>query len=291
LENDGQPLQTVNLASINTDDQNLVTPTLTGTTLNLNIENGTGTSIDLAPLQDGTGTDDQNIQNLAFNTTTNILTVGIENGTSQTVSLAALATGGDIQGVTAGAGLTGGGTTGTVTVNVAANNGLNVDAGADNIQLGGPLVENTSIEQGIYSLDINLDNTGDFSIQDNGTDVFFVEDTGDIGIGTSNPGHPLHIVESVAGTVNGVYIDKTDDSASNTSGLFIQKTGSGDGRSHAIFTNVDGTGIGQKYGIFNNINSSANGNQYGTRNFINGATPSFIFGTFNNLDNAGTGNQ
>lgn len=90
LENDGQPLQTVNLASINTDDQNLVTPTLVGTTLNLNIENGLGTSIDLAPLQDGTGTDDQNIQNLAFNTSTNILTVGIENGTSQTVNLSSL---------------------------------------------------------------------------------------------------------------------------------------------------------------------------------------------------------
>ena len=292
LENDGQPLQTVNLASlVGTDDQNLVTPTLVGTTLNLNIENGTGTSIDLAPLQDGTGTDDQNIQNLAFNAVTNVLTVGIENGTSQTVNLSALATGGDIQGVIAGAGLTGGGTTGTVTVTAEANNGLNVDATADAIQLGGPLTENTTISQGTFSLDINLNGTGDFAIQDNGTDVFFVEDTGDIGIGTSNPAHPLHIVESDDATVNAVYIDKTDDSNTNTSSLFIQKTGAGSGRSHAIFTNVNGTGAGQKYGIFNNINSSANGNQYGTRNFINGATSSFIFGTFNNLDNAGTGNQ
>jgi hypothetical protein len=237
------------------------------------------------------GTDNQNIQNLAFNATTNVLTVGIENGTSQTVSLAALATGGDITGVNAGAGLTGGGTTGTVTVTAAANNGLNVDAVADNIQLGGPLVENTTIAQGIYSLDINLDNTGDFSIQDNGTDVFFVEDTGDIGIGTSNPAYPLHIVENVAATTYGVYIDKADNSTSQTSGLYIQKTGTGTGRSHAILTNIDGAGIGQKYGIFNNINSNADGNQYGTRNFINGATSSFIFGTFNNLDNAGTGNQ
>jgi len=54
LENDGQPLQTVNLASlVGTDDQNLTTPTLVGTTLNLGIENGTGTSINLATLQDG----------------------------------------------------------------------------------------------------------------------------------------------------------------------------------------------------------------------------------------------
>ncbi|MGB3606716.1 MAG: tail fiber domain-containing protein [Psychroserpens sp.] len=36
-----------------TDDQNLTTPTLSGTTLNLNIEDGTGTSIDLATISGG----------------------------------------------------------------------------------------------------------------------------------------------------------------------------------------------------------------------------------------------
>lgn len=73
-----------------TDDQNLTSAILTGTTLNLAIENGTGASVNLAALQDGTGTDDQNIQNLGFNTSTNILTVGIENGTAQTVNLSTL---------------------------------------------------------------------------------------------------------------------------------------------------------------------------------------------------------
>ena len=84
----------VNLAALQdgtgTDDQNLTSATLTGTTLNLDIENGTGVSVNLAALQDGTGTDDQNIQNLGFNTSTNILTVGIENGTAQTVNLSTL---------------------------------------------------------------------------------------------------------------------------------------------------------------------------------------------------------
>ena len=36
------------------------------------------------------GTDDQNIESLAVNTTTNVLTVGIEDGTSQTVNLSHL---------------------------------------------------------------------------------------------------------------------------------------------------------------------------------------------------------
>ncbi|MEZ4874825.1 MAG: hypothetical protein R2793_05090 [Flavobacteriaceae bacterium] len=37
-----------------------------------------------------TGSDDQNIENLSFNSSTNVLTVGIENGASQTVDLSAL---------------------------------------------------------------------------------------------------------------------------------------------------------------------------------------------------------
>ncbi len=41
-------------------------------------------------INDNAGTDDQNIQNLAFDANTNILTVGIENGNSQTVDLTAL---------------------------------------------------------------------------------------------------------------------------------------------------------------------------------------------------------
>ena len=59
-------------------------------------------------MQDGTGTDDQNIQNLGFNNATNVLTVGIEDGASQSVDLSSLAGGGgtDDQNLT-GATLTG----------------------------------------------------------------------------------------------------------------------------------------------------------------------------------------
>lgn len=283
----------VNLAALQdgtgTDNQNLTSATLTGTTLNLAIENGTGTSVNLAALQDGTGTDDQNIQNLSFNNSTNILTVGIENGTAQTVNLSTLNTGGDITQITAGSGMTGGGTTGAITLNAYGTNGLLTYA--DDIRLGGTLTQNTQIALAAQTFDINLNSTGDFAIQDAGTDVFFVENTGDIGIGNSNPAYPLHITESVNGTTRGLFIDKTDNSGDETSGLYIEKTGNGSGRSHAIFTDIDGTGDGQKYGVFNRITSSANGSQYGTRNFLNGATSSSQFATFNNLANNATGNQ
>ena len=46
----------------NTDDQNLTGATLSGTTLQVDIEDGTSASVDLAALQDGTGTDDQTPQ-------------------------------------------------------------------------------------------------------------------------------------------------------------------------------------------------------------------------------------
>ncbi len=57
----GQVLQTdgagglswVNTTLLGTDNQNLTSATLTGTTLQINIENGNSTSIDLAPLQNG----------------------------------------------------------------------------------------------------------------------------------------------------------------------------------------------------------------------------------------------
>ncbi|WP_204344840.1 beta strand repeat-containing protein [Psychroserpens algicola] len=73
----------------NTDNQNLTAASLTGTTLNLGIQNGTGTSIDLGILQDGTGSDNQNIENLSLNGS-NMLTIDIENGNSDTVDLSAL---------------------------------------------------------------------------------------------------------------------------------------------------------------------------------------------------------
>ena len=224
LENGGT--QTIDLSDLQdtggSDDQNLTGASLAGTTLTMDIENGTSASVDLSALQDGTGTDDQQLQPLGFDAATNVLTVALENGGNQTIDLSDLqdAGGSDDQNLTgaslsgstltidiedggstnadlsalnnvddvvAGAGLTGGGTASIVTLDARANNGLNVDAGADRIQLGGPLVENTTIAHGGFQMVHDLTGSGDLDIRDNGTSMMFFRDNGDIGIGTTAP--------------------------------------------------------------------------------------------------------
>ena len=76
------------LAAGSTDDQNLTGASLSGANvLQIDIENGTSTTVDLSSL-DNSGTDDQNIAGSGL--AGNILTIGIENGTNETVDLSAL---------------------------------------------------------------------------------------------------------------------------------------------------------------------------------------------------------
>lgn len=83
---------------------------------------------------------------------------------------------GDITGITAGTGLVGGGTIGNVTVNASGINGLTT--GANDFKLGGTLIEATRIIQGSHNMIYNLNSSGDFNIQDNGTTHFQVRDNG-----------------------------------------------------------------------------------------------------------------
>ena len=189
----------------------------------------------------------------------------------------------------------------TTLSSTTASNGLTETA--NDIQLGGTLTQNTTITQGTRNLDINLNNTGDFAIQDNGSDVFFVEDSGDIGIGNSNPAYQLHITENIATETRAVYIDKDDNTTASTEGVYVAKTSSGSGRNHGFFANVNGTGngnrygiytdingtgTGQKYGIFNELDSNTSGSQYAVRNWVRSESGSNQFGVFNNMENANT---
>ncbi|MDO6492615.1 MULTISPECIES: hypothetical protein, partial [unclassified Cellulophaga] len=75
---------TIDISSIDTDNQSIRNLGFSGTTLTVGIEDGSSQTVSLAALADN-----QSIRNLGLSGTT--LTVGIEDGSSQTVSLASLA--------------------------------------------------------------------------------------------------------------------------------------------------------------------------------------------------------
>ena len=114
---------------------------------------------------------------------------------------------GDITDVTAGAGLTGGGTTGAVTLSAAADNGLNVNAGADRIRLGGTILENTTITNGAFDMVYDLTGIGDFHIQDNSINHFSVTDDGNVSFG----GNVNWADENTGGTLLAQLIDDGND--------------------------------------------------------------------------------
>lgn len=65
-------------------------------------------------------------------------------------------------------------------------NGLNYNVANNDIRLGGDLIEDTTISNETYDLTHNLTSTGDFLIQDNGTNRFAVLDNGRTAVGGVN---------------------------------------------------------------------------------------------------------
>ncbi|MCP4440042.1 MAG: hypothetical protein GY810_13940 [Aureispira sp.] len=170
---------------------------------------------------------------------------------------------GDITGLTAGAGLTGGGTTGALMVTAAANNGLNVDAAADRIQLGGALTENTIITNGNFNMTYNLSGTGAFRVQDAGVNHFLIGSGGDASFGSDVYWRD----ENTGGTI----LARLIDSGSGDDGLFdvyrngvVQHRLNGDG---VVIINEQGASAGD-FRVESDINThmlfvDASANQVG----------------------------
>jgi hypothetical protein len=113
--------------------------------------------------------------------------------------------GGDITAVVAGNGITGGGTTGSVTLHSTATNGLTT--GTNDTKLGGPLTQATLIRQGNHDMSYNLSGSGDFNVQDNGVTHFQVAANGQTYFG----GVTNWKDGSVAGTDLAILSDDGDD--------------------------------------------------------------------------------
>jgi len=85
--------------------------------------------------------------------------------------------------------------------NITASNGLTRTV--DDIELGGTLEQNTTIDVDAFDLIVDLTSTGNFEVQNNGAPGVFVEAaTTNVGIGTGAPLTPLHVTETtnVAGS-------------------------------------------------------------------------------------------
>jgi hypothetical protein len=112
---------------------------------------------------------------------------------------------GDISGITAGAGLTGGGSSGYVTLDAQVNNGLSITS--DNIGLGGTLSQNTTIDNDGNYLDFR---NGDvYFSQDYSNGAFFAFSGNPCIFGVFTPGHNISLIDTIFGS--NLLIDEISD--------------------------------------------------------------------------------
>jgi hypothetical protein len=224
MQTDGTGNVTWVTPSIGTDDQNLLTPTLVGTTLNLNIESGTGTSIDLAPIRTSEWYNEMTTTPTT-NTTVDMYrsgNVGIGLTSSDFIisplqvvnSLAAIPYSATFQN----------------------NNG---NSGIDVSTIG---VGTSGVSTGI-----NVDNSTTGTINKFG--IYNAMRGGGSGDAMAIRNWFLSTSTYTGGVITGVY-----NYLNSASGTAIQR---------GVYNYIDNAGTGNKYGSFNEITSTSGGTHYG----------------------------
>ncbi len=130
-------------------------------------------------------------------------------------------------------------------VDLNVNNGLSLNS--DNVQLGGSLIQATTITQGNNTFTvanngsantvINLSGSGDLDVQDNGTSALFVRDDGYVGIGTNAPGYPLNVTKAYTGNWQARF-------SNNSSNVYLAHEGG-----YGVHINTGGTNSSSRYAL------------------------------------------
>ena len=121
------------------------------------------------------------------------LAYGMADGSTITATNGVLSTTGDITGVTAGNGLTGGGDTGAVTLTVGAGTGIDVAADEISVDVS-DFMTNGSNNRVVTATGADAQNAEANLTFDGST----LHVNGNMGVGTSTPGARLHVFEDLA---------------------------------------------------------------------------------------------
>lgn len=193
-----------------------------------------------------------------------------------------------------------------------ANNGLSLSS--DIIQLGGSLIQNTTVTQGAYNMNFNLDGVGNFDVQDLGTSKLYVKNNGLVGVNTNNPTYQLTIgggndvfgvdntatfkAKNSAGTYESFLIPRHSDNITylnyGSAGFNIRNNSS---TSTIFMTNGNYVGIGTtspsslfSVGASSQFQVDANGDPVKIKNLTYSWPTSYTSGTGTVLRNDGSGN-
>lgn len=70
----------------------------------------------------------------------------------------------------------------------------------DDFRLGGTLIQATTITQGNFNMTFNINGTGNFDVQHDGTSKLYVKDGGNVGINNTSPGAQLDVIGPSTGS-------------------------------------------------------------------------------------------